>query len=228
MYDNKLHPTVKFEHIEFDFHKSKVIPPLVRAHELAMINNRTAKYFISRKDCRNFIIQKDTIDYNENNVFKNDRMPRKCFIALVNNEAFNGSNQHNPYNFQHYNVQNIRLIMNSEEFPTRGYECNFEAKVVSKAYRGLFEAMGQIEKTTCTITRDEWLNGFTIFGFNFTPDLSDGVIKDKYVNPIKGGDLSLHIRFAKPLPETVTVILFLEFDNLIEIPISRIPFKDFQ
>jgi hypothetical protein len=71
------------------------------------------------------------------------------------------------------------------------------------------------------------MNGYTIFGFNFTPDLSDGVNANGYTSPIKHGDLSLHIRFKAPLPETVSVIVYMEFDNLIEIPESRIPFKDF-
>ena len=227
MYDDSLKPIVRFEQIQFDFHKSKVVPQMVSAHNKALAI-ATAKYFITRKDCKNFIIQRDTIDYNENNVIKNERLPRKCFLALVNNEAYNGSNNLNPFNFKNYDIQNIRFVMNGKEFPSRGYDCNFPEKLINKAYRGLYESLGQIFNTRCSISRNDWTDGFTIFGFNFTPDLSNGVIRDGYVNPIKVGDLSLHIRFAKPLPETVTVILYFEFDNLIEIPDSRIPFKDFQ
>lgn len=226
MHDNHLRPTVRFTEVKFEFHRSKLIPQAVVAHNRALATH-TVKYPITRKECKNYIVQKDAIEYHENNVLKNERLPNKAFIALVNNEAFNGSNAMNPFNFKNYDIQNIMCVVNSKEFPPRGFECDFKTRHINKAFRGLYEAMGQIDNPRCSITRNEFINGYTVFGFNFIPDLSDGVNRNGYISPIKVGDMSLHIRFRSPLPETATVIVLMEYDNLIELPESRLPFKDF-
>ncbi len=226
MHDDDLHPTVNFLKVELDLHRAKVTDELLLAHN-RMLNKYTAKYPITRKECRNFIVQKGLIDYNENTVIKSDRLPRKAFVAMVNNEAFNGSNRLNPFNFKNYDIQNIRIRLNNKDYPSQGYECDFTSRLINHPYRCLYEALGQIEAPRALLTRLDFMEGFSIFGFNFNPDMADGVNKNNYISPIKHGDMSLHIRFRTPLPETATVIVFLEYDNLIEIPESRLPFKDF-
>ena len=227
MYDPAvLVPKVTFTDIKFQLHRSKVNSDLLKGL-LAPLQHHTFKYPITRKICRQFVIQRDLIEYHENNVIKNSRLPRKCFIAFVSNEALNGAPNLNPFNFKNYNIQNIRVNLNSKEYPPHGFDCNFERGLIKQAYRGFYEASGQIERPNCSITQTEWSNGMTIFGFNFIPDLSDGVGRNGYVTPIKDGDMSLHIKFASPLEETATAVIFMEFDNLIEIPLSGIPFKDF-
>jgi hypothetical protein len=66
-----------------------------------------------------------------------------------------------------------------------------------------------------------------LFGFNFAPDLAEGCTRSGYVSPIKYGSLRIEVRFNQAITETVTAVVFCEYDSLIELPLSRVAIKNF-
>jgi len=56
-----------------------------------------------------------------------------------------------------------------------------------------------------------------MFGFNFADDGSNGCGMNGHVNPIKRGSLGLKMMFRRPLDEAINVLMYCEFDNVIEI-----------
>jgi len=56
-----------------------------------------------------------------------------------------------------------------------------------------------------------------------TADLGD----DDHFNPVKHRNLRLALKFGEALTETVTVIAFAEFDNVIELDRDRNVLVDF-
>ena len=68
-----------------------------------------------------------------------------------------------------------------------------------------------------TISREEYAKGNTLFGFDLTPDMSEvGVFQ-----LIKEGNLRVEIHFAEALTATINMIMYAEFDNVIEIDRNR-------
>ena len=67
------------------------------------------------------------------------------------------------------------------------------------------------------ISRDEYADGFTLFAFDLTPDLDKG----GHFHLVKQGNLRLELHFATQLPETINVIVYAEFDNVIEVDKAR-------
>lgn len=225
MFDKLLQPRVEILDARLYIHRSKLNPQVVVAHNKALgVGN--ARYFITRKEVKSFIIQKGTLDCYLNNV-ENGVLPRKIFVGLVSNEAFNGSGEHNPFNFKNYSVRHIACYIDGAQYPLKPYTPDFNKKSYMREYFGLFEATNQVNNTTIDITRDEFNDGFTLFAFNFLPDLSDGCTKSGYVSQLKKGNLRIEMRFNHALIETVSAIVFCEYDNLIEIPENRIAIKDF-
>ena len=79
-----------------------------------------------------------------------------------------------------------------------------------------------------SLTKEQWgTKGNTLFGFNFSPDTADDCNKVGYVSPIKRGTLRIDLRFASALTETINVLVFCEYDNLIEIDITRNAITDY-
>ena len=224
--DQLLVPKVTINDIRLFMHRSKLNSKVVIAHNNALLKTN-ARYFITRKEVKAFIIQKGTIDCYLNNV-ENGVLPRKVFIGLVSNEAFNGHSLYNPFNFKNYSLRHIACYLDGSQIPHRPFTPDFANKKYMREYFGLFEALNEIRPNTkLDITREEFKEGFTIFGFNFTPDLSDGCCKSGYTSPIKRGNLRIEMKFNHPLIETVSAIIFCEYDNRIEIENSRIAIKDF-
>jgi len=207
-------------------HKSKVNPKVVEAHNFAL-KNTNAKYPINRKEVKSFNVAQGVLDYHINDVY-NIVLPRRVYIFCVSHEAFNGSFKKNPFNFHHYNIREICCYFNGMQYPLKPYQPDFENKKYIREYHGLFEAANQtIGETAISIKRFDYGNGFTIFGFNFAPDLSDGSDVCGYISPQTYGNLRIEIKFNNALEETINVLVFSEFDSLIEINQERKGIKNF-
>ena len=76
-----------------------------------------------------------------------------------------------------------------------------------------------------SISRDDYSQGYTLFAFDLTPDLSANCAG--HWNLVRHGSLRLEVRFEKALSETINCIIYAEFDNVIEIDASRQVIIDF-
>ena len=67
------------------------------------------------------------------------------------------------------------------------------------------------------LTRDDFGNGYTFFGFDLTPDACDG----SCLHMVQKGNLRIEIHFAEALTQTVNVIVYAEFEAVLEIDKGR-------
>jgi len=73
------------------------------------------------------------------------------------------------------------------------------------------------------ISRDDYKDGYALYAFDLTADLGE----DDHFNLVKHENVCLALKFAEALAETVTVIAFAEFDNVIELDRDRNVLVDF-
>ena len=66
-----------------------------------------------------------------------------------------------------------------------------------------------------SITNSDYPKGYTFFIFNLTPDMSR-----TNAQPERAA-LSLNLKFAKPVPEPVTVLIYSLFDGVFEVTENR-------
>ena len=75
----------------------------------------------------------------------------------------------------------------------------------------------------CDISRNEFDNGY----FLLCTDLSATLCGGEYLDPVQSWNLDIELTFAQALPETVNVILYMEFNNTIAISNTRRVIKHF-
>jgi len=71
----------------------------------------------------------------------------------------------------------------------------------------------------------DYANGYTLFAFNLTPDLSANCAG--HWNLVKYGSLRLEVRFEKALSVPINCLIYAEFDNVLEIDFSYQVIVDF-
>ena len=224
--DDSVLPKVTFINASLFVHRSKVNFPVVEGHNLAL-NKGTAKYPICRSNVKSFNINANTHDVSIDNAVSG-QLPRRIFVAMVPNEAYTGSLKTNPFNFKHFKLNYLAAYIDGTQFPAKAYKPDFDKNLFVREYMGLFESLNQITSdSTLTLDKKKWADGSTIFGFNFAPDTAEDCNKMGYVNPIKRGTLRLEMKFAEALKETINVLLYCEYDNLIEIDATRNAFTDY-
>jgi hypothetical protein len=188
------------------------------------LQDKTAKYHIERTVIRVSDIASNTHSTVVSNL-QIGQLPKAMFIGFVNSTDFHGSGTTNPFNFQHFDIQQISVEVDGQSFPTKPYIANFASKQYLECYDGLLDSLGQKCNPSgeWCIDRANYSEGFTVFGFDLTPG-STGLGP---LTLIKQGNLSVSVSFAKALPATVMMICYMVYDSILEINQHRQVIADF-
>ena len=205
--------------------KVQLAPSIRLAHEKALMRGN-AKYPINRVLCNVYSISRGNMNMVKDNLF-NGQLPNRVIIGMLDNDAYNGSFAKNPFNFKHHSLTTLGLYVNGEPMPGKPLETKFTAdggKNYINAYLSLFHGSESFGKDCGNhISREEYAEGYSLFAFDLSPDLSDG----GHLSLLKKGNLKLEMTFGTPLANTVMVIVYAEFDNLIEITRERTVLFDY-
>lgn len=202
--------------------KVRVSPGVILGHAKALEKD-TAKYPINRVLCKVFSIPKGNMSLVQDNVFVG-QIPKRLIIGCVENDAYHGTFNKNPFDFKHFNLNFIAVYVDGQPVPHNPLELNFSQKQYIRAYQNLFMSTEHMRSDQGNfISREDFCDGNTLFAYNLSADLCDG----EHFNLIKHSNLRIEMKFEKPLEETVCVIVFAEFENVIEINKSRDIIYDF-
>jgi hypothetical protein len=87
------------------------------------------------------------------------------------------------------------------------------------AYNTLFELSGiHHSNAGLQITHDMFINGCFILLFDLTPDIA---ASEGHVSYPDNGVVRIECKFAQPLPEPITCLLYLEYENTVFGDFSR-------
>jgi hypothetical protein len=146
-------------------------------------------------------------------------------IGFLSNVAHNGSYRHNPFNFQHFNLNYLALYVDGQQIPAQPLTPDYARRNCVQSYNTLFAGSGIHWKDEGNdISLLDYDRGYCLYVFDLTPDLS---AHEAHWNLQRQGIVRLELRFAEPLTEAATCIIYSEFSNLIEIDNSRQVVVDF-
>ncbi|XP_053112169.1 uncharacterized protein F54H12.2-like [Hemicordylus capensis] len=195
------------------FIKKCYLNPVVRLAHAEALLTANAKYPVDRVSMKVFSIPIGSRVSNQENLFLG-QLPKTVIIGFVDNDAFSGTFSKNPFNFKHYEINFACLYMDSTPVPMKPYQPDFQTGNCVREYMGLAQATGKhLEDRALLINREEYRKGYTLLAFDLTPDQECG----GHYSLIKTGNLRAEIRFARPLPTTINMLVYAVFDNLIEI-----------
>lgn len=204
----------------------KVSPAVLIAHAKTLAST-TAKYPITRVEVKSFTMHSGILgDCLENVVL--GQLPKRVIIGFVDNKAFNGDRKLNPFNFQNYNINFLSLYVDGTQIPSKPLQPSFtgDSPQYVEAYHTLFSGTGlHYMNEGNAINRFQYANGYCLFAFDLTPDLSAHFAG--HWNLVKNGTIRIEVRFEKPLTKTINCILYAEFDNVLEIDSARQVIVDF-
>lgn len=176
-----------------------------------------ATYFFRRVNVLHFLAEKTHMGISIHNLV-NGQLPRRMFVMMVDHKAFSGSTAHDPYKFQNCSINEISAFIDGVQFPDKPFKPDFTKRAIAREYRCLFESLQQDNfQPVLQLKRDEFIDGKTIFAFNFAPDGSGGPGPASHASLVKHGNLRLDISFSTALAETMAVLVYCEFDNSVSI-----------
>ena len=215
-----LSPSLEIVEAVLRVRKAKVSPHLTATHN-QVLRESNARYAITRSEVRYQGIPKGQLDAILDNVIRG-QMPRRIFVFLVDTQTFNGSLSKDPFNFKHFDVNFACAYIDGTQYPSSPYAPDFNDGLYMREFMSLYVTLNQNRTDTYTdLDYQSFGRDKTIFAFDFAPDLSNGPGASGHANCLTNGTLRLHFRFKRQLPEAVNVLIYCEFDNMIEIDANR-------
>ena len=117
--------------------KVRILPAVALAHAKAL-EKANAKYPFRRVECKTFSIPRGNLDVSQENVFLG-QVPSRLVLGIVDNDAFNGTNAKNPFNFKHYRLTQLTLQLDEQEQPMKLLQLNFAIGKIARGYMSLFQ-----------------------------------------------------------------------------------------
>jgi len=191
--------------------------PVLLAHAEAF-QTANAKYAMRRVICKTFTVPAQNYDFTQEKLFSG-QLPTRLVLACVDNDAYNGTYAKNPYNFKNFNLSQLKVYIDGQQQHIKPLDLNFPSDQYLQGYMSLFSGMGkQYKNEGVDIERIDFKNGYSIYAFDLTPDLAS---EDSHFNLIKDGSLRVDMTFREALPNTINVIAYAEFENILEVDSSR-------
>ena len=144
---------------------------------------------------------------------------------MSSNKAFNGDLEENPFNFEHFNVSEVALLINGTSHPGPRYKPDFGSGQYQRDYSDLMETFNYYNSDdTNGLTQEDFTGGYTIYAFDLTPDND---ISGDYRHPNLGEDIRLDLTFKTTLSETINVLIYAVFDSQVQITKLRDVIADY-
>ena len=148
-----------------------------------------------------------------------------CF-GLVTAKSAAGSYDTNPFDYEHVDARQVQVLVDDRPFGESKMQMNFKETWMSsnylQAYTSLFkgwssEASDDRPYSCCDVTRKEFYSGYCMYVFRFTAYSE----RSEYLPTVNRGNVRLMIDFAKPLPETMCLVVYAKFASMLKVDQSR-------
>ena len=186
-----------------------------------VLNDKNTQYAITRTTPKVFTVAREQQSQHIDNAIFGE-IPKRISVCMMDNNSYNGNYKKNPFNFKHYNLTQIGISVNGEEVPFKPLKLNFDDKLFVTAYNTLFSDTGKLHGNRedysegCIIKREDYSEGCMII----VADLTPFEIGDSFDLKAEG-TLSIDLVFKSPLAATINILVYAEYDNIIEIDSSR-------
>ena len=209
---------IRIESAHLKVRRVTISPSVMLGHAMVMEKTR-AKYPLKRVLVQGFPYEFASTTFEKS--IHVGVMPTRVLVGLIKTETVTGDILKNPFNFEHFNVKSLMLKAASASLPY-STELNFmysENKYM-EAYNTLFT---NLRDTDTNISYEDYAKGNTIYAFDLTPDLCNS----GHYNVMRNGSLNLSIKLEKAILGSITIMTYMEFDNILEIDNKRNTFLDY-
>ncbi|ESO98016.1 hypothetical protein LOTGIDRAFT_174453 [Lottia gigantea] len=192
-------------------------------YQLVRILLRRVKYLLLRwRHRRTHALPSNNAKYSLKGVVVKDIgiLSRRRFYVLDNlfiNDSYDGNSTKNPFKFHHHRLEYIKLMKNGDVLDE--YFMDVTNQQATAPYLDLMKRVGVLnDNEDLDFSDNEYIIGYTLFGFDLTNDHGADQVN---FHPKSSGSLSLDLRFENALPNPLNLLMFAEYDNVLEIDVNR-------
>ena len=197
----------------------------VRSENILAIENtlksRPASYPMIRTDIRTFEIAQGSYSVLKEDIFQGE-VPVQLIVGMVDTDAYHGNYSKNPFRFKPNNISQCGFTVDNHPVPHAPFKFDPKDSGYLQGLESLYRLTGKLnEDTSIAIDRNNYRQGYWLMGFAVDPTTSPDF---HYLGKKMCGVTRLSIDFHKPLADTVTLILYATFPEVMHIDHTRLVF----
>ena len=188
----------------------EVNPSVLKNHEKMHKESASIKIKYTQNVLKTFAVPTGSVELNQHNLFFGNRLPDRVYLAFVEQDAYNGDDELNPFNFETASMREASLIVNGVPEPSPPY--TFEPGVDERElYFNFLENTGTSinEMDSVNVSFDEFKKGYFILPFDRSPTKDNGL----YMHKMDGGSLSVKVKAKKALTKNFMVLVYGSYDS---------------
>ncbi|XP_048743063.2 uncharacterized protein F54H12.2-like [Ostrea edulis] len=178
-------------------------PSLTMAHA-KLLEESSAIYPYMTSSIKIASIAEGEFSFSADNMFQGE-VPSQLILGLVSSRAYSGDYKKSPFNFQHFDCNFVALYVDGQSLPSKPLQPQFGNNNYLNAYQTLKSVNDNI-----WISREEYAKGYTFYVLDINPYVD--------FNVKRRANCRLELRFAKALPESVTLIMYGKFPVTLHGP----------
>lgn len=217
---------VKFDITDATLYVKNVTPApaILLAHTKTLAMGANIRYNIKRVEVRSHTISSHESSCSLDNCILG-QLPSYIVVGFLKNDAYSGKANLNSLKFEHFDYNHFALKVNGVQIPSDALTPNWTEGRFARCYNQLYcDTHVKNNYQSNLITPNRFANGYHFLAFDLTPDNAG---TQSHASLSRQGSVRIDVRFAKPLPNAVTVIVYAAYDNTIEIDKTGTVFTDY-
>jgi len=197
------------------------INPAVIYGQAEILKSVNAKYPFTKTEVKQIAVAAGTVNFAQDQLFQNIR-PSRVVVGFVNALAAAGDYKKNPYNFQHFNLNQIGLFVDNVPVSGNVMRLNFDAtsgRTIVPAFNNMFEVTDKwLRDSGNQLNRTDFVGGYALYCFEIEPHFGDD---GSYLQLLKQGNVRLEVQFSTALLDAISCIVYAEYPGYFEINAAR-------
>ncbi len=222
MSDGKIEYKIQFTKTILYVRQVKISNDVLLAHA-KVLEGATIKYPMKRVETKAIVLSSGIHSKTLESV-STGRLPNRLVFGFVDCDSYNGNYKKNCFNFDHYNLNEVRVTVNGQDAPYSPLSLDFKTNLYTRGYYSLFTGIDRAPLDVGnSISMDEYANGYTLFAFDLTPDMCNS----DHLNLIRSGNVRIELKFGEALAAAICCIVYMEYESIMEINKARNVMLDF-
>jgi hypothetical protein len=197
--------------------KIDVSPSILVAHA-KILEGAVAKYPYKRVEMVNYTLSSGIFSKSIDNLCHN-RIPDRIIFGLTTNSSFSGNVTESPFNFEHFDCNNVALSVNGGLIGGSPFKPNYaESKHIRPFLFSFFGNSLYLSDDGWCVGRQDYPSGFCLYSYDTSVDMG---ASESYMGVQRQGSLRLDLGFAKALTSVVNLIVLFEVSDVLEIDRNR-------
>lgn len=190
----------------------EVSPEVLNHHQQKLNRGQTMRIRYTQNILKTFTVPKGSMKLQHHNLFFGAKLPNRVYMVFVEQEAYNGHLQKNPFQFDQANMCEASLVVNGQHEPSPPYRF-IEGEHEKEYYFSFLENTGTspFEMDSVNVSLEEFKKDCFIFALDRSPAGDNGT----YAHKTTGGSMSINVVCKAALEKNYMVLVFGSYDSVL-------------